>query len=275
MFQELHYILLNTFLYGSVALLIASFFAYSKVLNFSLGAYLTFAVYVIWEAIQHGFSLTFWLMLIVFFVSLLLVHWLLVSLFPNEKQREQAWLVITLGLSILIENMIGWVFGPLAISVSGFSFSWWQLLLILLLGSGGLWYRYQKTLVGKLGTAITENEYLIRGMGVSVRKFSLLMWLALCGLLFLVAWVLLNESSLKAGDGFFYMIKGLGIMILAGIEKKEYLYLTALLYVIVEYLLFVQWGLPLSYKETLILIVILLVLLLRPQGLFSRKKRTL
>ncbi len=90
MFQELHYILLNTFLYGSVALLIASFFAYSKVLNFSLGAYLTFAVYVIWEAIQHGFSLTFWLMLIVFFVSLLLVHWLLVSLFPNEKQREQA-----------------------------------------------------------------------------------------------------------------------------------------------------------------------------------------
>ncbi len=275
MFQELHYILLNTFLYGSVALLIASFFAYSKVLNFSLGAYLTFAAYVIWEAIQHGFSLTFWLMLIVFFVSLLLVHWLLVSLFPNEKQREQAWLVITLGLSILIENMIGWVFGPLAISVSGFSFSWWQLLLILLLGSGGLWYRYQKTLVGKLGTAITENEYLVRGMGVSVRKFSLLMWLVLCGLLFLVAWVLLNESSLKTGDGFFYMIKGLGIMILAGIEKKEYLYLTALLYVIVEYLLFVQWGLPLSYKETLILIVILLVLLLRPQGLFSRKKRTL
>jgi branched-subunit amino acid ABC-type transport system permease component len=69
------------------------------------------------------------------------------------------------------------------------------------------------------------------------------------------------------------MIKALGIMILVGTTRKEYLFLGALLYVLVEYGLFIVWGLPISYKETLILLVILGVLLFRPEGIFARRER--
>lgn len=54
MFQEFHYILLNTFLYGTIALMLSLFLSYSKVLNFSLGAYLTLAAYLIWEFVEYG-----------------------------------------------------------------------------------------------------------------------------------------------------------------------------------------------------------------------------
>jgi branched-subunit amino acid ABC-type transport system permease component len=92
-------------------------------------------------------------------------------------------------------------------------------------------------------------------------------------LLFGIAFILLTETSLRASDGLFYMIKALGVMILVGTARKEYLFLGALLYVAVEYLLFIVGGLPISYKETLILVVILGVLLFKPEGLFTGKAR--
>jgi hypothetical protein len=39
----------------------------------------------------------------------------------------------------------------------------------------------------------------------------------------------------------------------------------ALIYVLAEYLLFVKLGLPISYKETFILFVILFVLMFKPE----------
>ncbi|MDR0369441.1 MAG: hypothetical protein LBH96_02675, partial [Candidatus Peribacteria bacterium] len=78
---------------------------------------------------------------------------------------------------------------------------------------------------------------------------------------------------LRASDGLFYMIKAMGIMILVGTARRERIFAGALLYVLVEYLLFIVWGLPISYKETFILLVILGVLLFKPEGLFNRKKR--
>jgi branched-subunit amino acid ABC-type transport system permease component len=84
-----------------------------------------------------------------------------------------------------------------------------------------------------------------------------------------LAFLLLTETSLRASDGLFYMIKALGIMILVGTAKRERMFAGALLYVFIEYVLFIIRGLPISYKETLILFVILGVLLFRPEGLFS------
>jgi len=55
------------------------------------------------------------------------------------------------------------------------------------------------------------------------------------------SFLILNETNLRASDGLFYLIKGIGIMILVGVAKKEYMYLGALLYVFIEYLLFIQF----------------------------------
>ena len=50
-------------------------------------------------------------------------------------------------------------------------------------------------------------------------------------------------------------------------DKRQYVYLGALIYVVyvvIEYLLFITRGLPIGFKETLILLMILLILLVKP-----------
>lgn len=117
--------------------------------------------------------------------------------------------------------------------------------------------------------AINENSGLVRGFGISTTSFLQKVFASLLVLLFVLAFILLNETSLRASDGVFYMIKALGIMILVGTAKKERMFAGALVYVLVEYGLFILAGLPISYKETLVLVVILGVLLFKPEGLFS------
>jgi hypothetical protein len=46
---------------------------------------------------------------------------------------------------------------------------------------------------------------------------------------------------MKPGDGFFYLIKGLGISILVGFSQKQWVCIGALLYVLLEYLFFIHW----------------------------------
>jgi branched-subunit amino acid ABC-type transport system permease component len=65
------------------------------------------------------------------------------------------------------------------------------------------------------------------------------------------------------------------VMILVGIAHKQYVFLWALLYVLIEYVMFIELGWPIAYKETLILVVILLILILKPEGLFSLGKRNI
>jgi branched-subunit amino acid ABC-type transport system permease component len=48
-----------------------------------------------------------------------------------------------------------------------------------------------------------------------------------------------------------------------------------LLYVLLEYLFFIHWWRPIIYKESLILVLILLILVCKPTGLFSSWKRAI
>jgi branched-subunit amino acid ABC-type transport system permease component len=147
------------------------------------------------------------------------------------------------------------------------------LFLILLGLLGGFWYIFSKTMLGIILKGMFEHSNVIRWLGVPTMK--ILQWLFGFFLLLLLAnsFLILNETNLRASDGLFYLIKGIGIMILVGVAKKEYMYLGALLYVFIEYLLFIQFWFPISYKETLIIAVIVLVLLAKPEWLFSLAKR--
>jgi branched-subunit amino acid ABC-type transport system permease component len=141
--------------------------------------------------------------------------------------------------------------------------------LLFLLFFGACRYFFRKSIAGKMLNAINENSGLVRGFGISTTSFLQKVFASLLVLLFVLAFILLNETSLRASDGVFYMIKALGIMILVGTAKKERMFAGALVYVLVEYGLFILAGLPISYKETLVLVVILGVLLFKPEGLFS------
>jgi len=271
--MDLHYILFNTIVYGSIATTLAAFFAFGKFLNLGIWGFLVLGGYGIHAFINHGFSWEVILALSVFLIVYFFVNWLLLHYFPHPKQRDHVGIVLTLGVSIVLENMIGYVFGPSSVSLSLISLPSWSLFLILLGLLGGFWYIFSKTMLGIILKGMFEHSNVIRWLGVPTMK--ILQWLFGFFLLLLLAnsFLILNETNLRASDGLFYLIKGIGIMILVGVAKKEYMYLGALLYVFIEYLLFIQFWFPISYKETLIIAVIVLVLLAKPEWLFSLAKR--
>lgn len=270
---DLGYILLNTIVYGSVAMVIAWFFWFGKILNFSLGAYMMMGGYILYRFITYGFSLLNIIILTIFIGSFLLINRGLLKYFPNDKKRDHVWLVITLGASIVLENLTSYVYWPNSVSLSIMHMPVYGLVIIFLILIWFFFYLYKYSFLGITLNAISEDSKLVRGLGVNTSKILQITFFCLLLLLLACSFLLLNESNLRAGDGIFYMIKWIWIMILVWIAKKEYMFFGALLYVLIEYLLFIQRWLPISYKETLILIIILFVLLFKPEWLFSLRKR--
>jgi len=229
--------------------------------------------YILYRFITYGFSILNIIILTVFIVSFLLINRSLLKYFPNDKQRDHVWLIITLWISIILENLTSYVYWPNSVSLSIMHMSIYGLAIIFMILVLFFFYFYKYSFLGVTLNAISENSKLVRGLGVNTSKILQITFFCLLILLLSCSFLLLNESNLRAGDGIFYMIKWIWIMILVWITKKEYMFFGALLYVLIEYLLFIQRWLPISYKETLILIIILLVLLLKPEWLFSLRKR--
>ena len=262
--MDLGYILLNTIVYGTVAMVIAWFFGFGKILNFSLGAYMRMGGYVLYRFITYGFSAVNFIMLI--------NRWLL-KYFPNDKKRDHVGLVITLWVSIIVENLTSYIYWSNSVNLSIMHMPIYGLVIIYLVLIWFFFYLYKYSILGITLNAISEDSKLVRGLGVNTSKILQITFFCLLILLLACSFLLLNESNLRAGDGIFYMIKGIWIMILVWIAKKEYMFFGALLYVLIEYLLFIQRWLPIAYKETLILIIILFVLLFKPEWIFSLRKR--
>ena len=63
------------------------------------------------------------------------------------------------------------------------------------------------------------------------------------------------------------------MLVLVGVKKIEYAFFGALIYVLLEYSLFVHVGLPIAYKAPTMLIIIMLLLFFKPEGIFTYKLR--
>jgi branched-subunit amino acid ABC-type transport system permease component len=122
---------------------------------------------------------------------------------------------------------------------------------------------------------IYENSKVVSSLGLNVNKLILVGAMFFFLLLLLSSYWVIANSNVKATDGIFYLLKGLGIMIIVWVSAIEYTFLWALLYVLVEYILFVELWLPISYKETFILVIVLCILVFKPNGLFTFAKRKL
>lgn len=271
----LSYILFNTLIYGSIAFVLSSYFAYAKYLNLAVTSFMILAVYVLapdarqWRKIQH-IAILVWA-----FLLYRCVNYITLQYFKNEKQRDLFWFIFTLWCSLLVDNSTAIMYGSSPASLDGIWLSRPQLAVILIGMHFLIAYIFKKSFLGKIWQGIYSNTWSIRTLGISTNT----MIHVLCSLFFVgIIWLgllIAQQWAIKPSDNLFYSLKGIGIMILVGTEKRQYIYLWALLYVLVEYLLFVVWWLPLGYKEALILVIILILLLLKPEWIFSFKQRTI
>lgn len=65
------------------------------------------------------------------------------------------------------------------------------------------------------------------------------------------------------------------MLVVTGVKKIHLVFFAALLYVVLEYVLFVFFQMPLAFKSPTMLVIILLLLLFKPEGVFTFRSRTL
>ena len=270
--MDLSYILFNTLVYGMLAFVFSSFYAYSKIQHLWIWALMIFLWYIIHQFITYWIHREPIVALMVVTGFYLLTNWILIKQFPQEKTRDLLSIVFTLSISILLENVINVVYGPSSIALS-WDVSLITMIIVFIILNILLFYFFWSTYYGKIMKGIYERVTTIRSLGINTSILLHSLFFVLFVLLWVTAFFILTEGNMKSTDAIFYLIKWIWIAILVGFTNKQYTFVGALLYVILEYLMFIELWRPIVYKETLILVLILIVLIFKPTWLFSRGQR--
>jgi len=273
--MDWHYILYNSIVYWGMAFVFSAMYVYGKVQHLGIGALMIAIWYLIRQYITHWFSLIWlwwvWALLGFYWVT----NWILLKMFPNETQRDLLSIIFTIAISMLIENTINYIYWASSVSLTGIEISLPVLGGIFLGLNAVLLYAFGQTIRGKIMHGISERVQVMRSLGVTSHKLQQRTFWAMLVILALVAILVLAEWNMRWSDSIFYFLKWIWISILVWFGNKKWVFIGAFIYVLLEYLIFIVRNLPIVYKESLILSIILLVIILKPEWLFSIGKRHL
>jgi len=96
--MDIQYILLNTVIYWIVALVIANFFSFGKMLNMSIGWFMVMGWYIIYSLITHWTQIQTMMILIWFILLYVLINRAIFKFFPHDKQKDHVGVIATLVL---------------------------------------------------------------------------------------------------------------------------------------------------------------------------------
>ena len=273
--MDIWYIILNTIIYGCCALILADMFSYWKIFNFALWSYIMFAGYIIFNCINYWFNTINICAIMVLLISFFLINKLLLKIFPSSKKRTQASLIVTLWISLFLDNFCNFIYWWRWVSLPTQKFNFVILTILFLIIFIVFFYFHRISFYWKTLNAINENENIVLWLWIKKDKI-IQIWFILLFLIIVLLWyILIINWSIKMQSWLFYVIKWIWIMLLVWLAKKEWIFLWALIYVIIEYILFNKLWLPIAYKETFILLCVALILLFKPEWLFSIRSRKL
>jgi branched-chain amino acid transport system permease protein len=270
-------------IYGALALALVLIFRSTGVVNFAQGELATFSTFVAWGLTQAGIPI---LPAILLALALSLLGGMVIErvvIRPVEGKSELTIVVVTLGLFILLNGLMRWIWGPEnrgfervlpddAISLGSIDTSVDALgtVAVLLLVAGALYLIFQKTTLGLTMRAAAANPDESRLVAVPVGRMLMLGWglAAVCGALagVLVAPSLFLDPNMMGP----VMIYAFAAAVLGGFDSPFGAILGGWIIGITEnlagsYVDFIGQDL----KILVPLAIILAVLLARPQGLFG------
>jgi branched-chain amino acid transport system permease protein len=271
-------------LYALVALGIVLIYRSTRVLNFAHGDIATVSTFVAFSLLSHRYSFAVAAAAslavgaavgIAFYFTVLL-----------RAQREGANLlgmvILTLGLALIIQGLVVYVWGaepmslPFPISdtatyqVGGVVVSQLALATIAagVVGSALLYVLVQRTRLGLAMRATSENLMAAQTLGIPTRLVLGVAW-AVASVLGVVAGLFLAPALLL--DPFFMLdpfLKGFAAAVLGGLNSLPGAIVGGLVLGVAESL--VGAYLTIQFKNTLAFVVIIIVLLIRPEGLLGK-----
>ena len=286
-FQQVVSGLASGSVYGALALAIVLIHRATGVINFAQGEMATFSTYIAWTlTTNHGFSYwpAFAVTLLVSFAGGVGIHQVVIR--PVERGPQIRVVIITIGLLLLINGLMTWIwsgevravpspFPTRTIDVAGVAISVQDIgtIAVCLVSVVVLWAFFQFTKVGLALRAAAVNPAEARLVGVRVPWMLGLGWGfaavlgAIAGMLTAPS-VFLDPNMMQA-----VLIYAFAAAVLGGIDSPVGAVVGGLLLgvglnLIGAYVDFVGADLQLPAA----LLVILVVLLVRPAGLFGKQQ---
>jgi neutral amino acid transport system permease protein len=248
--------------------------------NFAHGDFMTLGAYM--TLLINALGLNIWLAMvcgaIATIAGFLLSEKVIWSPMRSQRASSTTLVIISIGLALFIRNGIILIWGgsnqrynlPVAeaISIFGVQIPQYDLVVIglAILVIAALHYLLQNTRIGKAMRAVADDLDLARVTGIKVDQVIIWTWVIAGGLTALGGSMLGLVEAVRPNMGWFLILPMFAAVILGGIGNPYGAIAGALVIGIVQEVS--TYWLPTEYKLAVALVVMVIVLLVRPQGLF-------
>jgi branched-chain amino acid transport system permease protein len=276
--------LVNGSFYAMLSLGLAVIFGLLNVINFSHGALYMMGAFLAWMGLSY-FEINYWVMLLVapllvgvfgILIEKTMLRWL-------YKLDHLYGLLLTFGITLLLEGVFRSFYGvsgqpyPVPDALAGATNLGFMILpnyrafvvfasLVVCLST---WFVIEKTKLGAYLRAGTENPKLVEAFGINVPLMVTLTYgfgVALAGFAGVLAAPIINVTPLM---GSHLIIVVFAVVVIGGMGSIMGSILTGLGLGVIEGLTRVFYP---EGSEVVVFVVMVIVLLLRPAGLFGKEK---
>lgn len=272
-------------LYALVALGLVLIYRSTRVLNFAHADLATFGTFIAFAALTSGMPLVVAMPLAVGVGAVIAVVFYFGAVVPAQRKGASplAAVILTSGLALILQGITVWHWGaepdnfPFPLSDSKV----WQIgpiyvsqlsvgtLIAASVTSLALYLLTQKTRLGLAMRATSENLAAAQTLGIPTRRILAFSW-GVAAALAVIAGIFLAPALLL--DPFFMLdplFKGLAAAVLGGLNSLPGAIVGALILGVAESLAGAYMAI--EFKSSLAFVLIVAVLLVRPEGLLGRE----
>ena len=277
---------LRGMLYAVIALAFIVIYRAGRILNFAQGEIVIFGGYLIFTFFSWKIF-PFWIALAFSFAMAIFLGLMIERIIFRPLIGQPIWAIVmvTIGLMILLQGitLVIWggserpfpvVFPRAPVKLGKLTFTgvifWGGMISFLIIFV--LSWLFEKTRWGLKLTAVAEDHQVAQSMGISVRKSIAIAWVFGCVLSSFAAIVFLNGQTLTVGASMIGL-QALPVVLLAGLESIWGAPLAGIMVGVGE-----SWAAAYldpytggAMSEAFPYIIMLVSLLIRPQGLFGWK----
>jgi branched-chain amino acid transport system permease protein len=281
----------NGVIYSFLALALVCVYRGTAHLNLAQGEMAMFCSYLAYAFVRWGVPIigAILIVAVIGFLSGGVIERVLIRPLGRGPSSEYPILLVTIALFLILNTSAGVIWGgdPLSlkavvpdnandyVSVLGSRMHYQQIVIIVVLFAllGGLFYLFKHTKLGLAMRTAASNPESARLLGIPVNNINSLGWMLAAGVGALLGPLVAPSTTLTTGMMFNFLIYAAAAATLGGFDSPGGAVLGGILIGVVENLLasYVSFIGP-DLKQATALAALLVVLMLRPSGLFGTKR---
>ncbi|SMF30306.1 amino acid/amide ABC transporter membrane protein 1, HAAT family [Tistlia consotensis] len=259
-------------------------FATTKIVHFAYGPIFACAAYAAWWAASLGVPLPLAGVFAVAVAAVLGVASFLVIYRPIQVRGAPGLvaLIASLGLFILLENLLGIVFGAGNKVIENVNYDvfflgpvfftsihLWQIASLAILG-GALFLFLRYTRFGKAIVAMTDNREMAEIIGIDTTRMAIAVFAIGSALSAVPAVLILLKDGATTHMGFQAVFMAFVTVVVGGIGSIRGAVVGGFALGLVQSL--GLWKIPTEWQSSIAFVVLFLILVARPQGLFGASR---